>query len=178
MQALAKQLKVDEDDFEDLMNIAYLHDIGYSRRVKNRGLHALDGAVFAIEKGFSEEVALAVMFHTAADGEAHLTNGDIDHLYKRVKVLLVNNEKAKYYIDLITLADLRTEHDGTPTRVSERVFKILARYEKGSIVYKNIHAHKKYFKQLEKRILLDNVKDQNIFERLIDVVFDRTNNNK
>ena len=161
MRALVLQLDVNQDDKDKLMKIAYLHDIGYSKRVKNRGHHALDGAIFALEKGFSEDVALAIMFHTSAFGEIKYINKYITDIYNRAKKIFDKNEKAKYFTELITYCDLQTLPDGTPTSTSRRIFKILAKHDKNTPVYKNIKAHKRYFKHLTKKVRTSVIKQEN-----------------
>ena len=170
MKALVEQLGLPSEEQYELMQIAYLHDIGYSKRVKSRGHHALDGAIFALEKALGEDVALAIMFHTAAYGESRHLTADIKKVYDSAKPLLSKNAKVKKYVDLITYCDLHTEVDGTPTTANRRIFKILARYEKSSTVYKNIKKHKRYFKRLTKRIRMSTVKEKTIIEGLIDVL--------
>lgn len=168
MQALIKQLYLGEEDAQKLMKIAYVHDIGYSKRVKSRGFHPLDGAIFSLEKAFGEDVALAVMFHTKAYGEAKLMGGKTLEVYQKAKELLDKNEKAKHYVDLITYCDLITEKSGEPTTANRRIFKILARNEKNSIVYKNIKANKRSLLRLEKRIRLSTVKEKTILQKVLD----------
>lgn len=160
MKALVEQLGLDDEEKEDLMKIAYLHDIGYSKRVMSKGFYALDSAIFALEKAFGETVALAIMFHTAAYGESRHLSVSIKYIYDKAKLLLNANEKAKRYVELITYCDLHTESDGRPTTTPRRIFKILARYEKGSPTYKNIKAHKRYFKNLTKKIRTSVLKEK------------------
>jgi putative nucleotidyltransferase with HDIG domain len=166
MNVLVEQLGLEEEDKQKLMKIAYLHDIGYSKRVMQRGHHALDGAIFALEHAMGEEVALAIMFHTAAYGEVKRTGSQVA-IYEKAYELLKQNEKASYFASLITYCNLRTEVDGTPTTVNRRIFKMLSRYEKNSEAYKNIKAHKHYFKRLEKRIRLSVVKQKTWWQEIL-----------
>jgi len=152
------------------MQISYLHDIGYSKRVKQRGHHALDGAIFSLEHALGEDVALSVMFHTAAYGEVKRTGGKQKFLYNEAHKLLKENKKAQYYVKLITYCDLTCETDGTPTTVNRRVFKILSRYEKNTPAYKNIKAHKRAFRRLEKQIRLSVVKEKTWWQNLLNVL--------
>jgi len=170
MQLLVNDLKLPEEEKRKAILIAYLHDIGYSKRVKNRGHHALDGAIFALEHAFSEEVALAIMFHTAAYGEVKKIGGKLLDIYNKTKPLVDENEKVKKYIEFITYCDLRTESDGTPTTAVRRIFKILSRYEKNSNVYKNIKKHRRYFIKLEKRIRSSVIKEKTFFEKMGDIL--------
>ncbi len=170
MQALIKQFGLERDEAEELEQIAYLHNIGYSIRVKNRSLHALDSALFALEKGLGEDIALAVMFHTKADGEAHFIGKKIAKLYHNAKKLVDDNEKVRRYIDYITYCDLHTEADGRPTQVNRRIFKILARYEKNSAVHKNIKHHKAYFLKLDKKIRESVIKEKGMFDGFLSIL--------
>ena len=170
MKALVEQLQLPSEEQYELMQIAYLHDIGYSKRVKSRGHHALDGAIFALEKALGEDVALAIMFNMAAYGESRYLAEDIKRVYDEAKHIVAIKPKVKKYIDLITYCDLHTEADGTPTTANRRIFKILAKEEKSSPVYKNIKKHKWYFKRLAKRIRLSVVKEKTFLERLLDVI--------
>lgn len=171
IQSLLKQSDFNEEEKTELMLVAYMHNIGYSRRVKKRGLNALDSAIFAIEKGFSDEIALAIMFNCMAIGEAHLIGGFVSKVYNKAKVVL--NSKVKKYIDFITFANMHTEIDGTPTKLNRRIFKILARNKKGSVIYKNTKANKKEFKKIKNRVLNGFVKEKSMFQEIIDVLLDR-----
>lgn len=173
MQSLLKQSDFNEEEKNELMTIAYLHDIGHSRRIKNRGLTALDSALFAIEKGFSQNIALGIMFHTAAAGEARLIGGKIANIYAQAKILLMGDEKMSKYLDYITFANLHTELDGMPTKLNRRIFKILASNPKDSNVYKNIKHNKRNFKQLKNRVLTGFIKERNWWEEFVNVLLDR-----
>jgi hypothetical protein len=170
MKVLVEQLGLPAEEQYELMQVAYLHDIGYSKRVKSRGHHALDGAIFALEKALGEDVALAIMFHTAAYGESRYLSKDIKKVYDEAKHIIATKPKVKKYVDLITYCDLHTEVDGTPTTVTRRIFKLLARHDKSSAIYKNIKKHKRYFKRLAKRIRMSVVKEKTFLERLLDAI--------
>jgi len=171
MQLLTNGLHIKEEEQQKLMLIAYLHDIGYSKRLKDRGHHALNGAIFSLEKAFGEDVALAILFHTASYGEIKLMNNEVlNRIYKQAKNLLKQNEQAKYYIDLITYCDLHTESTGEPTTLARRIFKISAQYQKDSTTYQNIKSNRNYFKKLDKRIRLSVIKEKTFFEGILDVL--------
>ncbi|MGD9901334.1 MAG: hypothetical protein AB7S44_02220 [Spirochaetales bacterium] len=153
VRGIEKSFDMSEQEIDDLEQIAFLHYIGYSKRVKHRGLYALDAAIFAIEKGLSEDIALTLMFHTAGQAEArHLGDDKIIHIYNEAHKLLAERPNVHSYIEIITFANLQTEEDGRPTSVDRRIFKMMYRYDKDTAIYKAIKENRKHFRKLAKKL--------------------------
>ncbi|PVG81117.1 2',3'-cyclic-nucleotide 2'-phosphodiesterase [Nocardioides gansuensis] len=57
---------VDRSDHEVLHAAAWLHDVGYSRRVSRTGFHPLDGARFLDREGWPLRVCALVAHHSGA----------------------------------------------------------------------------------------------------------------
>jgi len=139
---------------------AYLHDIGYGEGLKLTGFHPLDAAICLLSHGFDETIAAAVMFHTAAFGEAELRGGSVAETYRNAKPLLTENDN--FLIDLLTYCDLHSSSQGMPTSIEHRVNDIIDRYSPSDIVYAHITKHLPGFVNLRKRItnLLRDVTNQ------------------
>lgn len=127
---------------------AYLHDIGYSPKLVRTGFHPLDGALFAIEHGFSPAIVKTILFHSAAYGEAVLRGGEIREIYEQLIRFLTEEDQKR--IDFISYCDLCTSPTGKEISIAERIREVLARYPEDSVVHQNILRNQKYFFQLMK----------------------------
>lgn len=135
---------------EKLINIAYLHDIGYSEKLTKSGFHPLDGAIFAIENGFDDIIVKSVLFHTGAAGEAALRGGYIAETYKNINKLLC--EEDMFWIGMISYCDLHTDSIGRHITLEKRIGDVFRRYAAEDIVYKNIKNNLDYFREIELRV--------------------------
>lgn len=126
---------------------ALLHDIGYSTDLNRTNFHPLDGALFAIELHCSPRDIKSILFHSKAEGEAHLRGGELALLYQIATSFLTDADKQA--IDHLTYYDMTTSSVGEIIPLEERIQDILARYTTDSVVYQNIVASRRYFNQLK-----------------------------
>jgi Cof subfamily protein (haloacid dehalogenase superfamily) len=135
---------------DKLVISAYLHDIGYGEGLNLTGFHPLDAAVCLLSHGFDETIAAAVMFHTAAFGEAQLRGGSVAETYRNAKPLLTENDV--FLIDLLTYCDLHSSSQGMPTSIEHRVNDIIDRYSPNETVSAHITKHLPEFINIRRRI--------------------------
>lgn len=128
---------------------AYLHDIGYAKKLVRTGFHPLDGALFALEHSFSPEVVKAVLFHSGAYGEAKLRGGEIGYLYRQLSPFLTSSDQEK--IDFLTYCDIHTSSDGSTVTIEERLADIFARYPEDTVVHRNMKQQRPYLLQLREK---------------------------
>lgn len=118
------------DDAELIEVVAWLHDIGYARRVASTGFHSLDGATYL--RGLPqvpEVVCQLVAHHTGAAIE-----GDERGIPAGGEFGVPPSE----LLDALTYCDLSTAVDGVPTTVDERLTEILTRYPDDHVVHRSI----------------------------------------
>lgn len=119
-RAAHARVLVSVDEIETLVAAAYLHDIGYSPEIVKTGLHALDGATFLRNSGFSDRICGLVAHHSCAYREAEL---------RGLSPQLANWEDEQSIVrDALWWADMTTTPDGDPTNVYDRIEEIQKRY--------------------------------------------------
>lgn len=106
---------------ESVVSAAWLHDIGYSSKTGESGMHAIDGAAYLDFLRAPPQVVSLVAHHTGAQFEAE----ERGLLYRLRKFRFPDPEA----LDLLTLADLTTNPKGNPVSVKDRLDEILLRYE-------------------------------------------------
>jgi hypothetical protein len=99
LEIINKVPGLDDESRKYLLDAAYLHDIGYSEKLKKSGFHPLDGAIFAFEKGFNELIVKSILFHTGSRGEAEIRGGALARIYTGLKECV--NEHDKFFLDMI-----------------------------------------------------------------------------
>lgn len=65
-QAVAVAVTVPKADQKVLIAAAWLHDIGYTRRLKKTGFHPLDGAIYLRANGWDARIVALVAHHSGA----------------------------------------------------------------------------------------------------------------
>lgn len=105
----------------DLVAAAILHDIGYAHRVT--GFHALDGARFLAEQGFSSAVCALVAFHSASPVEAEVRGIDAAVF----EDFAVDVDLSAGH-SVLAWADMTTGPTGATVTVEDRLAEILGRY--------------------------------------------------
>lgn len=61
--------------------IAYLHRIGLSEKVKHTGFYPLDGALYALEHGFSGTVIKSILLHNGFPNKVDTYEEDVRNIY-------------------------------------------------------------------------------------------------
>jgi hypothetical protein len=150
MKELTSFLQINKKIKEELVNIAYLHDIGYSDKLVKTGYHPLDGATFCERSGYSKEVVSAVMFHSGAFEDVERNFPDLMETYLGYKYYL--SQKMNIYIDLITYCDLHRSSSGKKVKLKERLEEIFKSYGETHNVSLTIKSNEKRFSDLIKRI--------------------------
>jgi putative nucleotidyltransferase with HDIG domain len=111
----------------ELVVAAVLHDIGYGHL--DTGLHALDGARFLAEFGFSRVVCNLVAHHTASTFEAEERGIDLS----AYAAFAVNQDLGEAHA-VLWWADMTTGPQGQDVTVEDRLDEICARYGPDDLV--------------------------------------------
>ncbi|MCL1871374.1 MAG: hypothetical protein FWF90_13305 [Promicromonosporaceae bacterium] len=114
----------------DVVAAAWLHDLGYAEELMMTGFHPLDGATFLVEEGADAEVVGLVAFHTGAWSEAE----ERELFADLAKMPRPDPEN----LDALTLLDLTTGPDGSPTDPETRIEEILSRYPASNPVHRAV----------------------------------------
>ncbi|MFC8503156.1 HD domain-containing protein [Pedococcus sp. NPDC057267] len=120
----------------DVVDAAWLHDIGYGPTVSQTGFHPLDGASFLAREGFSENIVGLVAFHTGAEFEAQERSllGEL-HRFRRP-------DQAE--LDALILADLSVSPEGARVHPKARIAEILDRYSTSDPVHRAVTRSREY----------------------------------
>jgi hypothetical protein len=113
-----------------LVCAAWLHDVGYAPGIVVSGLHPLDGATFLSRLDVPCAIVNLVAFHTGARYEAE-ERGLADQLEAFAQPVAEE-------LDVLTMIDLATAPDGSPTLDTDRLTEILSRYKDGHPVNRAI----------------------------------------
>jgi hypothetical protein len=108
---------------------AWLHDVGYSRKLVSTGFHPLDGARWLRDHGWPIETCRLVAWHTAAEVEAQLRAMD-ENLGGEFEPPLPIAAAA------LTWSDLTSSATGERCTVDCRLADILRRSAADSVVYR------------------------------------------
>lgn len=119
-------------DSEVLVSAAWLHDIGYSREVRETGFHPLDGARHLRSLGWDERIVCLVAHHSCARFEAALRGLDAEHAE------FVRPSTA--YEDALCYCDMTNGPTGDPVIAPDRLDEIQERYGEGHIVTRFVEA--------------------------------------
>lgn len=114
----------------DVAVAAWLHDLGYAEELSTTGMHALDGAAFLAAENTPAEVVGLVAHHTGAAFEAEERGLS--------RQLAEMPTPARANLDVLTLLDLVTAPDGSPTDAETRIGEILGRYPTTSPVHRAV----------------------------------------
>jgi hypothetical protein len=114
-----------------IVDAAWLHDIGYSPRVKRTGFHTLDAARWLRDHGWATTICRLVAWHSEAEVEGAL-RGLSDDLAAEFEPAPTLAAAA------LTWADLTSSPAGELCTVADRVADILRRYPPDSIVHRAI----------------------------------------
>ena len=116
-----------------LCEAAWLHDIGYHRRIALTGFHPLDGARWLRASGWRPETCRLVAWHTTASTEGTLRGlGDALAAEFAPPVPLA--------AAALTWADLTSSPTGAKWTADRRVADILRRHPADSVVHRSVVA--------------------------------------
>lgn len=150
MKLLLRHFDIDNKTKNELINLAFLHDIGYSEQLTKTGFHPLDGALFCKEMGYSEDVVSAVMFHSGAYRDVEMNFPDIMGCYVNHSYRIKN--KGKLYIELITYCDLHRSPLGIKVNLDERLEDIYRRYGEDHNVSLTVKLNEESFVKIIDRV--------------------------
>lgn len=118
-----------------LATAGWLHDIGYSPKIRSTGFHPLDGARHLRSLGWPIEVCRLVAWHTTAGAEASLRGLG--------PALLDEFEPPPHDAwAALAWADLTSSPTGECWAVEDRVADVLRRYPPDSVVHEAMTASK------------------------------------
>jgi putative nucleotidyltransferase with HDIG domain len=120
-------LVLDGSDRDTLVAAAWLHDIGYAKRLAITGFHPLDGGRWLRERGFNSRVTNLVANHSAAVIEA-----DERGLGDELSAEFPPEDSA--VADALIYCDMTTGPDGQDFDVADRLAEIRSRYGPDHVV--------------------------------------------
>ena len=112
---------VPEADRPTLVAAAWLHDVGYAPDVADSGLHALDGARWLRDRGWTDEIVTLVGNHSCATYEA-----DERGLGSELRGEFP--DEASALRDALWFADMTTGPDGQDFDIQDRLAEVRERY--------------------------------------------------
>ncbi|SHE60245.1 metal dependent phosphohydrolase [Seinonella peptonophila] len=142
MKDLCIKLSIPSVHMKQLIQTAYLHDIGYSESLKITSFHPTDGAIFAQKQAFAKPIIAGVLFHTEAQRTWKLSP-DIVNLYKQNHSYL--DPIDHLYIELITYCDLHRSANGEHVTLEQRITDIVSRYGSQHQISQQMLYNMKYF---------------------------------
>lgn len=149
MKETLPKLDLNEEVKKELIQAAFLHDIGYSPKLNKNNFHPFDGAHFAQQAGFPKPVIAAILFHSEAYETVKETRSDLFPTYSLNHDLL--DEQDRLFIDLVTYCDVQTSPQGEKISLDERVQDVVNRYGKTHPVSQMmIHCKPKYQNTIER----------------------------
>lgn len=119
--------------------LGLLHDIGYAPRFRRTGYHPIDGALAAMELGYTDyRLILPILFHSYSAERAKLEGiPEIAAFYDRIKPFR-RIRGIKRHLNSITYADLTTGPAGETMTLQERIDDIRSRYPEQHPAYRSI----------------------------------------
>lgn len=116
---------------QTVIEAAWLHDIGYAPEVKDTGMHAIDGAAYLRDRGWSAPIVSLVAHHTGAWSEA----------YERGLADELNSFDAppSDLLDALILCDLVVSPNGERVAPDARIAEIFHRYPDDHPVYRAVN---------------------------------------
>lgn len=150
MNQLLEHFDLEEHIKEELIQLAYIHDIGHSEKLVKTGFHPLDGGLFCKKEKYSKDIIAAVMFHSGAYEDVRRNFPDLEYAYLEYKYYLT--KKAKLYIELITYCDLHRSLTGKSITFREKLQEVFAIYGEDHNRSLTLKSKKTAFLQLINRV--------------------------
>lgn len=150
MRSYIQKRKIGEETKENLLTLAYLHDIGYSNKVIKTGFYPLDGALFCEEIGCVKEVVDAVMFQSGAFKNVKRNFPDLlEQYHNRNYYRSVTSNK---YIELITYCELHRSFLGQKISIEEKIEEADREYGKHHYIASELRNNKPSLMKLINRV--------------------------
>ncbi|NMO90610.1 HD domain-containing protein [Actinomycetospora sp. TBRC 11914] len=121
-----------EEETDVLVCAAWLHDVGYSDKVRLTGFHPLDGALLLRSLGWSMRLCALVANHSAAAVEARF--------FGCSEQLALFPDERTLTRDLLWYCDMTVGPDGSPLTFGERMADVRSRYSNDDYVSQALDA--------------------------------------
>lgn len=138
--AVAQHLGVNSD----VVDAAWLHDVGYAPELRLTGFHPVDGAAHLAGLGLDAEVVGLVANHSGAEYEAE-ERGLAGELAKFTR-------PDQRSLDALTYADMTVGPDGRRVTVDARIAEILERYSVADPVHRAVSRSANYLRECVARV--------------------------
>lgn len=125
MEQWLEQTNATEEECSILLQIAYLHDIGYSEKFKFADFHPFDGFTYLKENEWDKRLIRVILHHSYARELAELTHPELILVYKSYPI---RSEEEQRWLDIITLIDLHTSGKGELVSFEDRKEDVAMRY--------------------------------------------------
>ncbi|MGF7534959.1 hypothetical protein AAGG74_14915 [Bacillus mexicanus] len=135
---------------ENLLQLAYLHDIGHSNKVIKTGFYPLDGALFCEKIGCVKEVVDAVMFQSGAFKNVKRNFPDLLEQYHNRNYY--RSETSNKYIELITYCELHRSFLGQKISIEEKIEETDREYGKHHYIASELRNNKPSMMKLINRV--------------------------
>lgn len=135
VRAVASQVEqlslgLSHPDRDAVLAAAWLHDIGYAQDLAVTSMHALDGARYLQQQGWTATVCSLVAFHTGATYEAEER--------ELSESLAMFAPPPAHLLDILTAADVTSGPSGAVVTAEGRVAEILERYDAENPVHRAV----------------------------------------
>lgn len=138
--AVAQHLGVNSD----VVDAAWLHDVGYAPELRLTGFHPVDGAAHLAGLGLDAEVVGLVAFHSGAEYEAE-ERGLAGDLAKFAR-------PDQRSLEALTYADMTVGPDGRRVTVDDRIAEIMDRYSDDDPVHRAVTRSEDYLRECVARV--------------------------
>lgn len=152
LQDLLPKLPISNQQRIELLNAAFLHDIGYSDQLNKLSFHPLDGAIYAQRIGYAKPVVSAVLFHSCAYDQMKMYRNDLSEYMERNYLDLTDEDL--FFIKVITYCDLHTSPTGENITLDYRISEVVDRYGVDHDVSKFMLACEPKFRKIVDKINL------------------------
>lgn len=120
---LAAGAELPQEQADQLIHSALLHDIGYAPSLRRFSYHPLDGALFLEERGVHPFIVEGVLRHSMADRRAaDFPDIAVEYASRPPKV------EAQWLVRAVTMADWRSAGIGGRVSLGQRLQDIVERY--------------------------------------------------
>lgn len=150
MSLLINQMELSNNDKLELIELAYLHKIGFSPKTLKTGFEPLDGALYCKEKSYPLEIVSAVMFFSGAYEVVKRNFPDLMNVYLEHKYSMT--AKAEMYIDLLTYCDLHRSYSGLKLTFIEKLKEISYYYGEDHNLVNTLKSLEDTYKDIIKRV--------------------------